>query len=262
MDMQSGDPARGALARLAIKSVMVVVALYAMACTWLYFNQASLLYFPVHAADTRSQQALPGREVRVLYSVRERAGDEALVYFGGNAEDTSRTLADLANAFPQRSIYTLHYRGYGGSAGRPGEGALRGDAIALYDLARARHARVLLVGRSLGSGLAVQVAARRDPARLVLVTPYDSIVALGRAHYPWLPVGWLARERFDSASLAARVRAPTLLLVAGADTLVPRANSARLRARFAPGVASWRVVPGASHNDVSSRADYFAGWQP
>jgi pimeloyl-ACP methyl ester carboxylesterase len=262
MDVESGDPARAALARLAIKAALVLMALYAMACAWLYFNQASLLYFPVHAADTRAQRVLPGREVRVLYSGRERAGDEALVYFGGNAEDTSRTLPDLADAFPQRSVYALHYRGYGGSAGRPGEDALRGDATALYDLARARHARVLLVGRSLGSGLAVQVAARRDPVQLVLVTPYDSIVALGRAHFPWLPVDWLARERFDSASLAARVRAPTLLLVAGADTLGPRANSARLRARFTPGVATWRVVPGATHNDVSSRADYFAGWQP
>lgn len=258
--MRNSDPARAAIGRLALKLALAAALLYALACSWLYTNQAALLYFPVRAADPSVQQALPGRGVRVLYSARAAAGPDALVYFGGNAEDVSRTLGDLAQAFPRHALYALHYRGYGGSGGAPSEQVLRGDAFALFDLARRTHPRVLLVGRSLGSGLAVQVAARRDPARLVLVTPYDSIVAMGAAQYPWLPVDALAHERYDSVAEAPRVRAPTLLLVAGSDRLVLRARSEHLRAAFRPGIATWRVVPGAGHNDVSSRADYFTGW--
>jgi pimeloyl-ACP methyl ester carboxylesterase len=254
------DPAIRALLRLGLFALAALLAVYAAACAWLYTSQASLLYYPVRAASLVDARVLPGRDARVLYSGREVPGQDALVYFGGNAEDVSRTLPDLAQAFPGHALYLLHYRGYGGSAGKPGEATLRGDALALYDLARSRHARVLLVGRSLGSGLAAQVAAARAPARLVLVTPYDSLAEVGQAHYPWLPVRWLARDHYDSAAVAPRIDAPTLLLVAGDDTIIPRASSERLRAHFARGVATWRLVPGAGHNDIGARTDYFADW--
>jgi pimeloyl-ACP methyl ester carboxylesterase len=253
------DPARRALARLGLSVLAFAALVYLLACGWLYVSQRGLLYYPVRtsAGNLAAAQALPGRDARVLYSARATTARDAVVYFGGNAEDVAAGLPDLADAFPGHAVYALHYRGYAGSAGTPSEPALAGDALALFDLVRRRHPRVLLVGRSLGSGLAVQVAARREVVRLVLVTPYDSIANVGQAHYPWLPVRWLARDRYDSAALAPRVRAPVRVLTARFDQVIPRANTRALVAAFAPGQAAERVFD-AGHNDISAAPGYDA----
>jgi pimeloyl-ACP methyl ester carboxylesterase len=255
----SPDPARRALARLALGGLAIAALLYALACAWLYASQRGLLYYPVRtsAANLAAATALPGRDVRVLFSARASERRDAVVYFGGNAEDVAGALPDLADAFPGHALYALHYRGYAGSAGTPTEAALAGDALALADRVRRAHPRVVLVGRSLGSGLAMQVAAQRPVERLVLVTPYDSIANVGQAHYPWLPVRWLARDRYDSAALAARVRAPVRVLTARFDQVIPRGNTQALVSAFAPGQVEERVFD-AGHNDISAAPGYDA----
>jgi pimeloyl-ACP methyl ester carboxylesterase len=246
------------LAKTLAGFATVAVLMYLAACAFLYFQQRHLLYFPVPmapgaAAATRPLQA---QGPRVLVSTRELAGPKAVVYFGGNGEDVSRNLPVLAAAFPDAAIYLLHYRGYGGSAGTPTEDGLVADAFALFDQAHARHAQVTVIGRSLGSGIAVHVAGARPVARLVLVTPYDSIVGIARAQYPYMPVSLLLQDRYESFRYAPRVRAPTTLVVAADDRIIPRASSEQLLRRFAPGVAKMTVLPGVGHNDVSQHTRY------
>jgi pimeloyl-ACP methyl ester carboxylesterase len=103
---------------------------------------------------------------------------------------------------------------------------------------------VIVVGRSLGSGLAVRVASVRRIARLVLVTPYDSIVGIASGQYPWFPVSLILRDRYESFRYAPRVTAPTRIIVADADEVIPRASSEKLLSRFAPGVARLSVLSG------------------
>jgi pimeloyl-ACP methyl ester carboxylesterase len=256
---EARDPAARALWRLAARLLGLLVLLYVLACAWLYWSQRGLIYYPVRTspANLAGARVLPGRDARVLFSARGAAGRPALLYFGGNAEDVAASLPDLADAFPDHALYALHYRGYAGSGGAPSEAALAGDALALFDLARAAHPRVLVLGRSLGSGLAVQVAAQRPVERLVLVTPFDSIANVGQAHYPWLPVRWLARDRYDSAALARRVRAPVRVLTARFDQVIPRERTRALVAAFAPGQVRERVFD-AGHNDIAAAPGYDA----
>jgi pimeloyl-ACP methyl ester carboxylesterase len=120
----------------------------------------------------------------------------------------------------------------------------------------ARHPRVTVIGRSLGSGVAIQVASARPVERLVLVTPYDSLEELAARRFPGIPVGWILRDKFESGRYAAKVTAPTMLIAAGNDKVVPRASTDRLLGRFAGGVATLGVGPGAVHNFPDSHPEY------
>src|SRR6188768_4506475 len=101
--------------RSALGLFLAVAVFYGAACAVLFFVQRSLIYFPQPASvhSVASRMTLPTPEGDVLVTVLPRAGRAALVYFGGNAEDVTHSLADLAQAFPGRSLYLMHYRGYG-----------------------------------------------------------------------------------------------------------------------------------------------------
>lgn len=229
---------------------VLLLLVYGGACLALYLAQDRLLYYPVPTRAAMPALVLDRPGARVLASVRDADSPEAVVYFGGNAEDASQAIDGLARAWPSAAIYALHYRGYGGSTGRPRERDLVADAAALVERVRTRHPRVTLVGRSLGSGIAVQVAARAPVRRVVLVTPYESIAGLGAARFPWVPVRWLMRDRYASGDDAPRVHAPVTVIAAANDTVVPPWSTARLLARFRPGVAHAALLDGRDHVDV------------
>ncbi len=238
--------------------VALLLALYLILCAALFVFQRSLIYFPqagsVDSAQSRMTLTMPDADIRV--SVREHSGARALIYFGGNAEDVSRNLPAFAEAFPDYAIYLLHYRGFGGSGGSPSEEAIARDALALFDQVFARHPQVALIGRSLGSGVAVRLASQRPVTRLVLVTPFNGLVELAVEHYPWVPVKWLLKERFESGRYAAHIRVPTLLLAASDDEVVPRASTERLLHSFPDGVATLEAVKDSAHNSISERPQY------
>ena len=249
--------ARPAVIRLLLKLALVVALLYLGACALLWANQRSFLYYPVRTRLAQVPvEVLHRPDAKVLASVQPRPGPEAVLYFGGNAEDVSRTVPALAAMFPGAAIYALHYRGYGGSQGEPSEAALVGDALAMFDRAHRGHGRITVIGRSLGSGVAVQVAAARPVTRLVLVTPYDSIAAIAAAHYPAFPADWLVRDRYDSARRAAALRVPTTLVIAEHDQVIPPVHARRLLQAFAPGVARAVTLPGVGHNDIDLAPGY------
>ena len=226
-------------------------------CGALYAFQRSLLYFPQPRNGPPSAEiTLPGIDVDVRASVRPHDGPQALVYFGGNGEDVSQTLPELARTFPDHAIYAMHYRGYGRSGGSPSEAALQSDALALYDLVARSHASVSAIGRSLGSGIAIRVASERPVSRLVLVTPYDSIAALAAAQFRWFPVRWLLQDPYESVRVAPAITVPTTLVAAEHDEVIPRASTERLLAAFAPGVATMIIIPDAGHNDLSRLPAY------
>jgi uncharacterized protein len=238
----------------------MALSLYGLASGLLFAFQRSLIYLPPRGApavgEGLTRLGTPtGDELQV--TARRVPGPKALLYFGGNGEDVSWNLPELARTFPDHALFLLHYRGYNGTPGSPSEAALHADAAALFDLVRADHPEIAVIGRSLGSGVAVRLAVERPVTRLVLVTPYDSLVKLGAEQFPFFPVSWLMRDRFESDRYAPRVTAPTLLIVAERDEVIPRASSDRLFARFAPGVARRVLLPGVGHNSISERGEYW-----
>jgi hypothetical protein len=240
-------------------SFLLFLALaYLGLCAALYFAQGSLIYFPQARANVSGTEllSLQRGSDKVLVTTRPRDVSDAVLYFGGNAEDVAQGLPDLDAAFPDSALYLMHYRGYGGSSGSPSESALVGDALALYDHLRARHPRVTVIGRSLGSGVAVQLASQRPVARLVLITPYDSLLSLAVQQFPWVPVRLLMRDRFESVRHAPRIDTPTLVIAAEHDEVIPRASTEALLAAFRPGIAKMDVLPGTSHNSLSLSPDY------
>lgn len=246
------------MARAALTITLVVALVYLVPCALLYFFQRSLIYFPQPRSPVAGTTTTTLRmgDADVLVTTRAASGAKALIYFGGNAEDTSLSFPGLAAAYPDRAIYLMHYRGYGGSGGKPSERALVADAVALFDKVRAQHDDIFVVGRSLGSGVAVQLVSLRPVARLILVTPYDSILELAIRQFPYFPVRWLLQDRFESSKYAERIAVPTLVIAAEHDEVIPRSSTDALLARFPRGVATVRVIAGTGHNTISDSPEY------
>jgi pimeloyl-ACP methyl ester carboxylesterase len=230
---------------------------------WLYATQRSQIYFPTPESESTVAQAfwIESAGERLKVWAVERPGPRALLYFGGNADDVAGHIETFVAAFPEHSLYLVNYRGYGGSSGRPSEVGLVQDAIAVFDHVKLRHADVSVMGRSLGSGVAVQLAAERPVSQLVLVTPFDSLVNVAKEYFRWLPVGWLLKDRYESASRAREVQEPVLIVIAGEDEIIPKRRSRALAAAFAPGHVQVVVVPAVGHNTLDLLPQYLESVQ-
>jgi pimeloyl-ACP methyl ester carboxylesterase len=243
----------------SVMSVVITAAVvYAGLCAWMYVSQRSQIYYPTPETDHRGAQALwlQSETQRIKVWHVSRPGPKALLYFGGNAEDVAGSIDDFAATFPQRSLYLVNYRGYGGSSGKPTESGLAADALTVYGHVRTGHSDIAVMGRSLGSAVAMSLASRRPVSKLVLVTPYDSLASVAKAHVRWLPVGLLLRDRYDSAALAPKVTSPVLAVIAGQDEIIPRASTDALVAAFRPGAVQVKVVPGTTHNTLDLSPEY------
>lgn len=234
--------------------VTTVILVYAAFCAYLYVAQRSFIYFPtpearnVTADDLRYE--LDGEIVQVWRL--NAAAEDAIIYFGGNAEDVSLNIGQFSSLFPGKAIYLVNYRGYGASTGRPTETALVSDALALYDHLIRSHAKISVMGRSLGSGIAAQLAASREVDRLVLITPYDSMVSVARSAYPIFPVSLLLKDRYDSLSRAKDISSPALILIAERDEFIPMKSSRKLAAALQPGMTTVTVINDARHNTIQN----------
>ncbi|HUM94639.1 MAG TPA: alpha/beta hydrolase [Candidatus Competibacter sp.] len=235
-----------------------------------------LVYFPKPLAPGAAQ-AILARHPRVVevsiaaqdgarlhgWRVPAGAGPAArplALYFGGNAEEVSWML-EFSAVFAGWDLALLNYRGYGLSGGKPSERHLLADALAIYDhLVRQPDidpARVAVIGRSLGSGVASYLASRRPVAGVLLITPFDSITEIARNFYPFLPVRWALGDLYDSAALAPAIDAPLRMIVAGRDEIIPGRNSQRLfEAWRGPKVQT--IIADAGHNDLQRYREY---WQ-
>ena len=236
----------------------IPLGMYAAFCLIVFLTQRSQIYFPVPesraAVGEAMQVEVDGARLKV-WAVR-RPGPEALLYFGGNAEDVAASVAPFSTVLPAHSLYFVNYRGYGGSTGSPSEDALVADAIALHDRLRPLQPELCVMGRSLGSSVAMQLAAARDVPCLVLVTPFDSLANVARHHFRWLPVGLLLRDRYDSTARADKVAARTLVVIAARDEIIPRARSEALVAALPAARTRVVVLEGARHNDLDASPDY------
>ena len=233
--------------------ILITVAVaYAGFCIALYTLQRSFQYFPTprRLGPTQLAGTFQSGDALLQLTVRPHAGPGAVLYFGGNGEDVSGSVAPLMAAFPEREIVMLHYRGYGGSAGRPTEADITADAAGLFDKVHAEHPDVIVIGRSLGTGVAARLASTRPVSRLVLVTPYDSLLGIAEGQFPFFPVKYLLIDKYESWRYVPAIKVPVLILAAGKDEVIPTASTEALRARFPPGQVTTVMVPGASHNTI------------
>lgn len=177
----------------------------------------------------------------------------AVLYFGGRSEEVSWVARDAGKLFPGMTVLAMNYRGYGDSLGDPAELPLVADGCMLFDWlaghARVDAARIAVVGRSLGSGVAIQVARDRPAKAAVLVTPYDSILSIAKRRFRAVPVEYVLRHRFESIKYAPQLKAPTYVLRAASDDVVPHAHTDILVAQLA-NLKGDDVVPGSDHMTI------------
>lgn len=240
--------------------VRTVLGFYLIACLVLFVAQRSLIYYPQPRSNATGSTllTLPVGNATVAVSAHSNTGPDAVIYFGGNAEDVSEDIPYLVEAFPHQAVFGLHYPGYGGSSGSPSQQAIFTAAMALYDHVQSEHPHIVVVGRSLGTGVATWVASERPTSRLVLITPFDSLADAAAQQYPIFPVRWLLRDSFESWKYAPKVAAPTRMIVAAEDEIVPRSSSDRLRTRFTNTRVSYVVIPHAGHNTVQDSPGYWS----
>jgi dipeptidyl aminopeptidase/acylaminoacyl peptidase len=177
----------------------------------------------------------------------------AAIYFGGRSEEVSWVARDAGTMFPGMTVLVMNYRGYGDSHGSPGERQMIEDGQMLFDWLAAHKrvdpARIAVVGRSLGSGVALQVAAHRPVAALALITPYDSILAIAKRRFRSLPVSLLLKHRFESVKYAEKISAPILILRAESDTVVPHSHTDLLVSKLVTAPVD-EIVPRSDHFNI------------
>ena len=242
--------------------------LYLAGCSLMYAQQRKIMYLPQYtqvAADQtnfslqRPDALLRGWQVHPSTDMNNPT-TPVVVYFGGNGEDVRYVMPQLQQALPQSHLYTLSYRGYGASEGEPSEDALVGDALALFDVLRARHAHnpITVIGTSLGSGVAAAVAKQRQPDKLLLVTPFDSALNVARHMLPWLPVSLLLKDRYDSVSRLQSYQGPVLVLRAGSDSVILPVRTDALLSGLQGKSVTVHSYAGADHNTISQQPGF---WQ-
>ena len=257
----------------ALKLILGLIALvWAGIAAFLYFTQGSLLYQPRAAspiAETQLMNALPGVEVFLVvtpdgqsltgwYLPRKHGRGLAppLVYFCGNAEEATDFMKEQGNSYPDVSLVAVDYRGYGRSTGVPSEKDLKADALTIYDQAVATTGSLgFVMGRSLGAGIAAYVAANREVLGAILGTPFDSLVAVAKGHYPFLPVSWLLKEDYDALPDAAKAMAPALMLTGTQDDVIPVERGRALYDAW-KGPKSYVNVLSAGHEDIEQYSGY------
>lgn len=177
--------------------------------------------------------------------------------FGGNAWNGENVASYLHELYPTAHIAAFHYRGYRPSTGSPSAQALVEDAPLVLDSAvgRVKPQKVLAVGFSIGSAVAASLAKRSDVDGLVLVTPFDSMKAVARDLYPWLPVGLLFRNEMDAVEFLEGTDVPVAIVAAERDEIIAPARTQALREKV-PNLAYDRTIAGAGHNDIYARSDF------
>jgi len=235
---------------------------------WLTMFQDSLLYFPDRVAlstvvDEASREGLvpwPGAgDYRGLLAEPKIPARGTFLLFHGNAGHAGNRgwYVDRLSRLGVRVILA-EYPGYGPRDGELGEASLVPDARETVALVRRQFpGPLILAGESLGAGVAAAAAKDFDVEALLLITPWDTLKNVAGHHYPWLPVGWMLRDRYDSIGNLVGFRGRVAVVVAEQDSIVPAKFGRALFATLPEPKRLW-TVPDADHNDWGSQVD--AAW--
>ncbi|MEQ1510881.1 MAG: alpha/beta fold hydrolase [Sphingopyxis sp.] len=238
-----------------MRVTLILLALYLMFLVAIWFAQRSILFpapqqaVPLPTGYTQVQlHTSDGLSLKAAYR-RAEQGKPTIIFFHGNGDNWfGAAIATEAFAANGYGIFLPEYRGYAGNPGAPSEDGLYRDGRAALDWLREQgieHRNLVIVGNSIGSGVATQMALESDPAALVLISPFASLPVLMNEKISLVPIGLLLRDRFENETKLPEIRGPTLLLHGTGDTLIPAMHAQRLK-RAHP-AADLVLVQGAGH---------------
>ena len=245
--------------KLLLSLPLLVAFAYALLVGLVYFSQRSLLYpgasptpAPQHASwgENVSIRTPDGETLHALHAQGE-PGRPSVLFFLGNADRVSN-YGFLAKALAARGfgLLAISYRGYPGSTGSPSEIGLLTDGIAAFDWLSVRsQGEIVVLGQSLGSGVAVNTAGQRPAVAVILVSAYLSVLSLAQTHYPFFPVALLIKDPFHSDLKIAKVRQPKLFIHGRRDDIIPLASGEALY-RTASEPKQMLIYDDSGHNDI------------
>lgn len=249
-----------------------ILALLAVTLAGIAMAQDRLLYFPDrvplaelsrYAPPATRVVPWPSAEAFRALLVEPEGGTVrgTVIVFHGNAGHAGHRLfyAEVLNPLGWR-VLLAEYPGYGPRDGELGEASLVADAAATVALAQRDFGATVLLGESLGAGVAAAASARvahKGIPALLLVTPWDTLAAVAAHHYPWLPVRWLLRDRYDSVANLHAYPGRLAVVVAEGDRVIPAERGRALYERL-PAARRLFAVAGADHNDWGDFVD--AAW--
>ncbi|MCX6970030.1 MAG: alpha/beta fold hydrolase [Verrucomicrobia bacterium] len=255
--------------------VTLLLALgYLLVCLYVFFRQRTMLYHPQAvsegqmlelARETGMSRWLDQSGKPVGWVTRDGTDGSPVVIFHGNAGSAlgrQPLIEKLRAAGATGRIHVADYPGYGSAPGGPTQQSLTDTAERALD---ALPGRAVVVGESLGTGVAAQVAKLRPDKiqGIILVTPFESMVSAAAHHYPWLPVRLLLLDRFDSATALKTFPGPVAIILAENDATTPPEGARRLFAALAGPKKLWEVR-NSDHNDAVanlSAADWREVWK-
>jgi len=238
-------------------SILLLVGYFGMGL-FLYLYQRDFLYHPTANIPTHYKTLTlhnNGESINII--ILNEGHENAILYFGGNAESMAQSSDYIAGQFPNFTTYLMDYRGFGSSTGIPTEDNIYLDALTLYDTIKPNHTSVSIGGRSLGTGVATYVVAHRTVSKLALITPYDSIVNVAQDRYPLYPVSLLLRDRYDSVSRIKNIKAKTFIVLAQNDQVISLERTQKLIDAFHDKQLEIETIKNRGHMDISSDASYY-----
>jgi dienelactone hydrolase len=250
---------------------VIILVLYATVCALLYFNQDDLLFHPQPKSKQEVAEILKSYpEFDTLSFVMKDANRTCgyiskdsikeklplVLYFGGNAEEVSH-LADFKKYFPNTIMVLMNYRNFGLSQGKISEQTMFSDALEVYDKLIANPEidanKVIVIGRSIGTGVATYVSSQRKTNATVLITPYENMIDVAFEKYPFVPISLLIKHRFESDKYAPSISSPILALISTKDQVIPKHHAYKL-------IEAWKGKTEAlevneDHNSIMKNED-------
>lgn len=245
-----------------LKLIFAFAVLYAVLVFGAWYLQRHLMYHPDTLRSDPSVFGLgnikeikletPDGETVVCWWGKASPGKPTLLYFHGNA-GTLSTRSERIRNYHQRGygMLMMTYRGFGGSTGQPSERANVRDAKLAYDWLIRQGVtadQIVVYGESLGSGVAVQLAAAKPLAGVILDAPYTSMVDVAVLHYPYLPARWFLIDRYVSRNFIGKINAPLLIVHGDQDAIIPVVMGNEMF-RLAKEPKELAVIAGAGHAD-------------
>lgn len=247
--------------------LLFLAVVYLLSCTALYFFQDKLIFFPPQPAED-IYQSVSKNEIEfsinneVLHGWKvdlNAANNKTILYFGGNAEDVVY-LNQEAKEFNVRQSFAFNHPGYGKSTGKPSQLSLYNNALQVYDLVVKEYQLssndIIVVGRSLGSSVATYLAANRDVAGLVLITPFDSIENIAAKQYKFFPIKFLLKHQFSTIDYISMVKIPILMLAAYEDEIIADENLQNL-SKMAGKQNRLIQYSNVGHNTIQTHDSYY-----
>lgn len=249
-----------------IKILFIIPVVYFALLLLLFIFQRSLIYFPTPLNDYDLQNSAPYEQFSIVsedglilksWIAKGDADKKTFVFFHGNAGNAVdripmlKVLTDTGH-----SVVLAEYRGYADNPGSPSEKAIISDAEKLMSTLleiELVEQDIVLMGRSLGTGVAVNLATKFDVSALILISPYSNLVDLAANTYPYFPVRLLMQDRFDSQSIIKNVTVPIFMFHGENDRIIP-IEFGRSLFKEAPEPKYFNVIPAAGHNNLDMNA--------